>query len=138
MYVGLLHLHSNLPYLLLLLILLVLLLCAKGMYKSETFGKTINKLVLFSMITAHIQWTVGFVLYFLSPNVKSIGNAMSNSTDRLYALEHPVLMTIALVLLTIARSKSKKSEDTSMYKKTAMFFMLALACILLCLPPNWL
>ena len=137
MYVGLLHLHSNLPYLLLLLILLVLLFCVKGMYKSEPFGKTINKLVLFSMITAHIQWTVGFVLYFISPNVKSIGNAMYNLTDRLYTFEHPVLMTIALVLLTIARSKSKKSKEKSMYKKTALFFMLALACILFCLPPNW-
>jgi hypothetical protein len=138
MYVGLLHLHSNLPYLLLLLMLLVLVFCLKGMFKSEVFGKTINKLVLFAMITAHIQWTVGLVLYFVSPNVKSIGQAMSNSTDRLYALEHPLLMTIALVLLTIARVKSKKSEDTSMYKKTAIYFMLALACILFCLPPNWL
>lgn len=138
MYTGLLHLHSNLPYLLLLLIFAVLVKSLIGWVKSLPFDKTSNKFVLFAMILAHIQWTVGAVLYFVSPNVKSMGEAMGDSLYRLYALEHPLLMTIALVLLTIARSKSKKSEDTKLNKTTFIFFALALACILLCLPPSWL
>ena len=91
------------------------------------------------MILIHIQWTVGLVLYFISPNVKSFSQLdMSNSLERLYALEHPIMMTIALVLLTIARSKSKKTNNSSMNKTVLVLFGLALGCILFCLPPSWL
>jgi hypothetical protein len=62
---------------------------------------------------------------------------MSDSTDRLYALEHPIMMTIALVLVTIARSKSKKTDDSSMNRTVFIFFILALACMIFCLPESW-
>jgi hypothetical protein len=63
---------------------------------------------------------------------------MSNAIERLYALEHPLLMTVALVFITIARSKSKKTNDSSMNKTVFVLFVLALACMLFCLPPSWL
>ena len=138
MYVGLLHLHSSLPYITFLLMALVLVKTIRGWIQKSTFDNASNKLVLFSMITVHIQWTVGAVLYFISPNVLSIGEAMSNSVSRLYALEHPLMMTISLVLITIARSKSKKSNDSSNNKSTAILFLIALACMLWALPPSWL
>ncbi|MGC6428201.1 MAG: hypothetical protein ACON4Y_02555 [Flavobacteriales bacterium] len=139
MYIGLLHLHSNLPYLLFLAIALVLVLSIKGLFQKTDFSAFQQKSVLFSMILIHIQWTVGLVLYFISPNVKSFSQLdMSNSLERLYALEHPIMMTIALVLLTIARSKSKKTNNSSMNKTVLVLFGLALGCILFCLPPSWL
>ena len=139
MYIGLLHLHSNLPYLLFLAIALVLVLSIKGLFQKTDFSAFQQNSVLFSMILIHIQWTVGLVLYFISPNVKSFSQLdMSNSLERLYALEHPIMMTIALVLLTIARSKSKKTNNSSMNKTVLVLFGLALGCILFCLPPSWL
>lgn len=139
MYIGLLHLHSNLPYLLFLAIALVLVLSIKGLFQKTDFSAFQQKSVLFSMILIHIQWTVGLVLYFISPNVKSFSQLdMTNSLERLYALEHPIMMTIALVLLTIARSKSKKTNNSSMNKTVLVLFGLALGCILFCLPPSWL
>ena len=138
MYIGLLHLHSNLPFILLLLIGAVLVKSLIGWTQSSPFDKLSKKLVLFAMITAHIQWVVGAILYFVSPNVKSLGQAMGDSLSRLYALEHPLMMTIALVLLTVARSKSKKSEDASNHRRTFILFAIATLCIVWSLPPSWL
>jgi len=138
MYTGLLHLHSFLPYMLFLLIFVVLLNSLRGWVTKTPFDKYSNLFVLMSMILIHLQWTVGAILYFVSPNVKSMGEAMGDSLSRLYALEHPLLMTVALVLITIARSKSKKSDETKHHKLNFLFFALALVCILLCLPPSWL
>ena len=97
MYIGLLHLHSNLPYLLLLLMGVVIIKSIIGWVSSKPFDNGTKKLVLFSMIIAHIQWTIGAVLYFVSPNVKSFSEAMGDSLSRLYALEHPILMTLAVM-----------------------------------------
>lgn len=138
MYIGLLHLHSNLPFILLLLIGAVLVKSLIGWTQSSPFDKLSNKLVLFAMIAAHIQWVVGAILYFVSPKVKSLGEAMGDSLSRLYALEHPLMMTIALVLLTVARSKSKKSEDASNHRRTFILFTIATLCIVWSLPPSWL
>jgi len=137
MYVGLKHLHSSLPYLLFVAILVVLVLSLMGIFNKTPFDVKRKKAVLFAMILFHLQWTVGLILYFVSPMVKNIGDAMSNSMDRLYALEHPLMMTIALVLVTIARSKSKKTEDSSMNRTVLILFTLALACIIFCLPDSW-
>ena len=137
MYVGLKHLHSSLPYLLFVAILVVLVLSLMGIFNKTPFDAKRKKAVLFAMILFHLQWTVGLILYFVSPMVKNIGDAMSNSMDRLYALEHPLMMTIALVLVTIARSKSKKTEDSSMNRTVFILFILALASIIFYLPDSW-
>jgi ABC-type spermidine/putrescine transport system permease subunit II len=137
MYVGLKHFHSSLPYLLFVAVLVVLALSLVGIFNQTAFDGKRKKSVLFAMILFHLQWTVGLILYFVSPLVKNIGDAMSDSTDRLYALEHPIMMTIALVLVTIARSKSKKTDDSSMNRTVFIFFILALACMIFCLPESW-
>ena len=91
------------------------------------------------MIFAHLQLTVGIALYFVSPMVVSIGDAMKNATTRLYALEHPLMMVIAIVLLTMARSKTKNLSDVSAHKKNLLFFVLALVAILSRIPwDQWL
>ena len=137
MYVGLKHFHSSLPYLLFVAVLVVLALSLVGIFNQTAFDGKRKKSVLFAMILFHLQWTIGLILYFVSPLVKNIGDAMSDSSDRLYALEHPIMMTIALVLVTIARSKSKKTDDSSMNRTVFIFFILALACMIFCLPESW-
>lgn len=137
MYVGLKHLHSGLPYLLFISILIVLVFCLIGIFNKTPFDGKRKKAVLFAMILFHIQWTVGLILYFVSPMVKNIGDAMSDSNDRLYALEHPLMMTIALVLVTLARVKSKKTDDSAMNFNVFLFFVLALVCMIFCLPESW-
>ena len=139
MYTGLSHLHHYLPYVLFFLMGLVILKSIKGILNQEEYTKSDKKLGLFAMIVAHVQLTVGIALYFISDMVIGLGDAMKNATTRLYALEHPLMMVIAIVLLTMARSKTKNLSDVSAHKKNLLFFLLALAAILSRIPwDQWL
>jgi hypothetical protein len=51
---------------------------------------------------------IGIVLFFLSPLVQFNSGTMKNDTTRYYTVEHWVMMIIAIVLITIGHSKSKK------------------------------
>ena len=139
MYTGLSHLHHYLPYVLLSLMVLVTIKAFIGLAQGSDYSPGDKKLGLLSMIAAHLQFTLGIVLYFVSPMVVSIGDAMGNATSRLYALEHPLMMLIAVVLLTIARSKTKTINDSSAHKTIAIMYSIALVAILSRIPwEQWL
>ena len=139
MYTGLSHLHHYLPYVLFFLMGLVILKSIKGMVNQEEYTESDKKLGLFAMIVAHVQLMVGIALYFVSPMVISMGDAMKDATTRLYAMEHPLMMVVAIVLLTMARSKTKNLSDVSAHKKNLLFFVLALVAIVSRIPwDQWL
>ena len=101
MYIGLKHLHSFLPY---LLLTVLLLLCkVSNAYRGQhpTEGHRKNGLIL--LILAHTQFLIGGILYFVSPmstsGLNDLGAAMKDSTLRLYTIEHPLMMILAIVLL---------------------------------------
>ena len=70
-------------------------------------------MALLGLIPTHLQWIFGLILYFLSPlGLSSLsGEAMSNSTLRLYSIEHPFTMILAVVLITIGFAKAKRGSD---------------------------
>ena len=70
MYTGLSHLHHYLPYVLFFLMGLVILKSIKGMVNKEEYTESDKKLGLFAMIVAHVQFTVGIALYFISDGDK--------------------------------------------------------------------
>jgi hypothetical protein len=56
---------------------------------------------------------------------------MKDAISRLYALEHPLTMIIAIVLLQLGRSFSKKaSNDTARFKTIAIYTRIAMLLIL--------
>jgi hypothetical protein len=83
---------------------------------------------------------LGFLLYFLlSPLTKSalqdMGAAMGNSGLRFFAVEHALLMIIAVVVAHIGRSRAKKAAaDAGKFKQTAIFFGIALVLVFLAIP----
>ena len=89
------------------------------------------------MITAHIQLILGFSLYFIKGYYKLFGveGAMSNSFQRFWMIEHLIGMLIAIVLITIGHSKSKKGADANQKNKAIRtFYLIALIIILLTIP----
>ena len=139
MYIGLKHLHSFLPYLLLtfLLFAFVRSVIAYRGKQSHTEGHRKNGLIL--LILAHIQFLIGGVLYFVSPMSRSglndVGLAMKDSTLRLYTIEHPLMMILAIVLITMAYSKSKKDISSHLkHKIKSIYFGIALILILSRIP----
>lgn len=143
MYTGLLHLHSTLPYLLILLLIITAGKSIMGASSGAEYTKGDDKLSLFTLILAHTQFLVGMILYFQSPMVNQalsdMGAAMKHPKLRLYAVEHPTVMLLSVILITIGRSRSKKQTGAKKHKTVAIFFTIATVLILSRIPwSTWL
>lgn len=133
MYTGLLHAHSGLRWIVLIL-LLVTIFNAFSKKKTGVYSEGDRKLALFTMISTHTQLLIGLVLYFYSPWVV-LGDMMRDSITRFYTLEHTLMMIIAIVLITIGHSKSKKAADgAAKFKAISVFYLIALLIILAAIP----
>lgn len=134
MYNGLLHAHSGLRWVALIL-LIYSVFNAFSKRKDGDFTDGDRKLTLFTMISAHLQLVFGLVLYFISDKVSFSEGFMKNSVLRFYAMEHILLMLIAIVLITIGYSKVKKSTESSdKFKRILIFFGIALVLIIAAIP----
>ncbi len=130
MYTGLLHTHSFLRYAVLLLLVVVIAKSLVGLLNKKGFDRGDDKLTLWLMIATHIQLLVGVTLYFLSPLVKFGGQTMKDPDLRYWTVEHSFIMIIAVVLITLARTSTKKlPDDKSKHKR--VFIMSSLALILI-------
>lgn len=127
------HAHSGLRWVALILLVYAVV---NAIIKKKN-GTYTDKDKLVSILTlsfVHVQVVIGFVLYFLQGRYKGFSE-MSESVTRLYALEHPLTMLIAAVLITIGHSKSKKAtEDGKKFKLTYLFFGIGLLLILSRIP----
>ena len=134
MYNGLLHAHSGLRWVALIL-LIYSVFNAFSKRKDGDFTDGDRKLTLFTMISAHLQLVFGLVLYFISDKVSFSEGFMKNSVLRFYAMEHILLMLIAIVLITIGYFKVKKSTESSdKFKRILIFFGIALVLIIAAIP----
>lgn len=99
--------------------------------KPHTEGD--RKLGLFALIGSHIQLVVGIALYFLagySSMWSSMGDVMKNPELRFKIIEHPFMMIIGVVLITVGYSQSKRAaDDLKKHRLKGVFFLLGLACI---------
>jgi hypothetical protein len=105
--------------------------------KSFTAGS--RKIALLGLICAHLQFVLGIVLYFLSPlGVSNFsGDAMKEKVSRLYIVEHPLMMLIAVILVTIGYSRAKKlNSNIRKYNSIILFYSIALILMLSVIPWN--
>lgn len=131
MYIGLLHTHSMLRYLVLIMLLVVIVNSFIGMTSKKPFGKTDNLLGLTLFSATHTQLLIGLLLFFVSPFVSFSGEAMKNQSLRYWTTEHSLMMLIAIVLITMARITAKKmTDDGAKHKRMFVFNALALLIIL--------
>lgn len=134
---GLKHFHSYVAYLVLLLLAIAVLHAVMSLMQKRPFTAISKKYALFGLIAAHVQLLFGLLLYFVSPVGFSnfSGAAMGDSAQRLYMLEHPLMMLIGVVLITIGYSKAKRAtEDQRKLKLIAWFYGIGLVLILARLP----
>ncbi len=137
MYTGLQHLHSYMSYLVLIGLLISIVVALAGLFGNKAFTDKDRKLSLLGLIPTHLQWVFGLILYFVSPLgfANASGAAMKDSLSRLYILEHPLTMIIAVVLITVGYSKAKRqTESGNGFKSIAIFYSLGLVLILSRIP----
>ncbi len=131
MYSTFLILHSLNRYVVLILLIALIVKAFMGWQGKSAFGPTDNKLSLFAFISTHVQLLLGLILYFVSPFVQFGAGTMSDKTTRYWTVEHFTIMLIAIVLITLARSTSKKMTDgTAKHKRLFIFNAIALVLII--------
>ena len=142
MYTGLKHLHAFSAYLTLAFLITAVIYAVYFLLSGKSFTKWGNTIRLLALIGTHIQVLLGIILYFVSPLGLSnfSGENMKNGVYRLYMLEHPLTMLIAVVLITFGYMKSKRAtDDKGKLKSMAIFYGLGLILILLRIPwQSWI
>ena len=143
MYTTIQFLHSYWAYLVLLIVVLATFNALVGFFSKKEYGAKDFRISLFALIVTHIQFLLGLILYFVSPfGLKNISNMgmgaiMSDSTFRLYAVEHPLVMILTVIFITIGYSKHKKNLLSSKkFKTLAIFYSIALVLMLSRIPWN--
>ena len=127
--------HSYWAYLALILIILATVNAIMGFTSKREFKDKDLRISLFTLIVMHIQLLIGLGWYFMSPWYKSMKVNGIDASNRLLAVEHPILMILAIVFITIGWSKHKKqTTDEGKFKKIAIFYGLALLLVLLRIP----
>jgi len=123
--------------------LLVFLLFTIGKFAfklngKEPFGAMEDKTTLMVMILAHTQLLLGLVLLFFGPasaHFADMGEVMKNSATRMMVVEHPMMMILGVVMITIGRIKlKKKTEAKDKYKTVVIFFAIGLVFFLSRIP----
>jgi uncharacterized membrane protein len=117
--------HSGFRYIVFILILIAIIQSLVGWLSKKPYTDANRKMNLFAMISAHTQLLIGLALYFISPLVKFAGSTMKNAELRYWTVEHITMMIIAIALITIGHSRSKKAATpVAKHRAVAVFYLL--------------
>ena len=125
---GLLHLHSILRW----IILLLLLIC---LFQALSKNSAIRKTSLWLLISAHLMLVIGVYQVFfgrfgINKGLPAGIELMKDKFYRFFWVEHPLMMLLAIILITIARGKAKNLN----YKSVTWLLIIALLAILAAMP----
>ncbi|KQC32113.1 hypothetical protein AAU57_01330 [Nonlabens sp. YIK11] len=131
--------HSGWAYLLLIVLFIATVNALIGLFAKKDFGNKDFSLALVGLIVTHIQLLLGLALWALSPYSSALfsnpSEVMGNVDLRLLAVEHPLMMIVAVTLLTIGYSKHKKKiVSHGKFKMLSIFYTLAFLVVLSRLP----
>lgn len=132
MYSTVYFIHSWWAYLVVLVLIIAAINALVGLFSRRDYGANDFRISLFTLIVSHIQLLIGIVLFFVAPYFQvllnnGMGEVMSDDTLRLYIVEHPLMMLIAVILITVGYSKHKKKlTSRPKFKTLAIFYTLGL------------
>ncbi len=121
--------HSGWRYIVFLLLIIAVVKALSGWFGNKTYTEGDRKLNVFTLISAHIQLLLGLAVYFVGGWYKA--DSTGSAAIRYFKMEHISMMVIAIVLITVGNSKSKKiAEAVAKHRTIAIFFGLALIIII--------
>jgi len=125
---GLLYTHNLLRWIILILMLVTL-------YQAFTKKTGIRSSSLWLMVCAHIMLLTGLYQliwgrYGIMKGLPEGVSLMKNTFFRFFWVEHPLMMILAIILITLARGKAKALN----YKATGWLLFIALVLILAAVP----
>lgn len=138
-YNFLVQFHSGWAYLVMILTIIMLLSTLYHFITKKPLHRNIRKVFFYTVLSFHIQFLVGLIMYATSPKIQAIwtsGEAMSDKASRLLAVEHPVMMFTAVILITIANAKLKKSDTVKV--SSLIFLIIAALCFYMIPWSQWM
>lgn len=131
---GLIAAHSGLRYIVLALLLIAIINALVNL-KSENYLKKDKMINLFTMVFIHIQLLLGLVLYFLGPKVNFSNWVQGVENTTFFAVEHALMMILAVILITLGRKKAEKQPLASRkHKMILRYYGLGLVLIFIAIP----
>lgn len=131
-------LHDLVRWLIIIFALWTVFSAISGLSGKRPYTASANRSNLLFMISMDIQLVLGLILYFNNgwfDKLKSLGVYMKDAEQRFFTLEHWLLMLIAWVLVHAGRTSVKKaSAPRAKYRKTLIYFGIALLLILIAIP----
>ncbi len=139
MYQGLLHTHNLLRWVILIFLLLAIFRHMTG--GNKPFDKTDKGLGLPLLISAHLTLLIGLYQWIVGPwglkliQANGMSPVMKDSVMRFWAIEHPLMMLIAIILITIGYGQRKTKHTSRVQRRRSLvYYFLALIAILLAVP----
>jgi len=132
-----LYFHSILRYFILLFAVVVVLQCIVGFTGKKPFKKSNKQAALMLMICCDIQLLLGLILYFSMGWISRLseGGVMTDPYKRFWAVEHGVGMIVAIVLVHLGYTVTKKNmDDDRKFKRIFWFVFIALAIFVATIP----
>lgn len=134
----LLVLHDIFRWLILLFAFWTLISAISGIITKREYTAGDGRSNFFFMLGMDIQLLIGLILYFTNgwfESLKNIGESMKDPMLRFFTVEHSLMMIIAWVLVHAGRVSVKKAPSSQRkFKKTLLFFGIALLLILIAIP----
>ncbi|GAB3274566.1 hypothetical protein GCM10027347_47540 [Larkinella harenae] len=139
MYSTLLFFHSAFRWLVLVSLLYAIYRGLSGWLGQKPYTKSDNSIRHITATIAHIQLMIGYTLYFNSPLISYFRENFSQARQQLdflfFGLIHIILMTVAVLGLTIGSASAKRKEtDLGKFKTMAIWYLLALLLIFIAIP----
>ena len=128
-------LHSYNRFLILAALIFVLYRAYSGWLGRKPYEKPDNIGSAALLGLSHLQLLIGLIMYaFTSPWTQTafanFGAAMKDPMQRYFAVEHITAMIIAVALIQLGRTFSKKAtDDTEKHRKLAIYTTVALLII---------
>ena len=132
--------HSFWAYLVLALLIVSVITAIIGFFQNKHFTQKNLRIFLFTLIVGHIQLILGLMAYYFSAYYDTMrtigmGEVMKMKEARLMLVEHPLMMIIAVVLITMGWSlHKKKSSEKAKFKTIAIFYGISLLLVLSRIP----
>jgi len=134
-----LYAHSYVRWAVIILGMLLLVQALIGWLGKRPWDASVGRLGSFFSISMDIQLLLGLLLYgVFSPIVQrafdDFGSAMADARLRFWAVEHILVMVIAVVLAHVGHVTAKRLPPEKRYRQYAIFTILTMLAVLLAIP----
>ncbi|WP_143310548.1 hypothetical protein [Chitinophaga vietnamensis] len=139
MYAVLLFLHSVCRWLVLISLIYAIIRAFRGYSQRRPFTKTDATARQMAVNFAQLQFTIGMVLYFVSPVSRyflmHFKAAITDTGTLFFGCIHALLMIAAVGVISTGAGVSQRStDDHTRFSKMLLWYAIALLIILIAVP----